>query len=93
MTQRNYMDDFKTSSYIYEYHLGKMEDSIFHFEGEATVEQYDPHHKPAITINSVYMDGKELPKPLQSDWLIDKLEDHVLTLWIMEQRSEQRSKA
>ena len=77
------MNDMTTTSYIYDYNLDE-----FHFEGEATVEQYDPHYKPIVTINSVYMDGKELPKPLQSDWLIDKLEDHVLTIWTMEQRTK-----
>ena len=76
------MNDVTTTSYIYDYNLDE-----FHFEGEATVEQYDPHYKPIVTINSVYMDGKELPKPLQSVWLIDKLEDHVLTIWTMEQLS------
>lgn len=78
------MNDIISTSYIYQYKLDE-----FHFEGEALVEQYDPHCKPALTIISVYMDGKELPKPLQSDWLIDKLEDHVLTLWAFEQRSKQ----
>ncbi len=77
------MNDMTITSYIYDYNLDE-----FHFEGEATVEQYDPHYKPIVTINSVYMDGKELPKPLQSDWLIEKLEDHVLTLWQLEQRSK-----
>lgn len=77
------MNDVTTTSYIYDYNLDE-----FHFEGEATVEQYDPHYKPIVTINSVYMDGKELPKPLQSVWLIDKLEDHVLTIWTMEQRTK-----
>lgn len=81
------MNDVISTSYIYDYNLDG-----FHFEGEATVEQYDPHYKPIVTINSVYMDGKELPKPLQSVWLIDKLEDHVLTIWTMEQRSAQRTK-
>ncbi len=81
------MNDVISTSYIYDYNLDE-----FHFEGEATVEQYDPHYKPIVTINSVYMDGKELPKPLQSVWLIDKLEDHVLTIWTMEQRSAQRTK-
>jgi hypothetical protein len=83
VTERNAMNDMTTTSYIYDYNLDE-----FHFEGEATVEQYDPHYKPIVTINSVYMDGKELPKPLQSDWLIDKLEDHVLTIWTMEQRTK-----
>jgi len=83
------VNDVISTSYIYDYHLGEVEDSIFHFEGEATVEQYDPHYKPIVTINSVYMDGKELPKPLQSVWLIDKLEDHVLTLWTLEIRNKQ----
>jgi hypothetical protein len=77
------MNDMTITSYIYDYNLDE-----FHFEGEATVEQYDPHYKPIVTINSVYMDGKELPKPLQSVWLIDKLEDHVLTIWTMEQRTK-----
>ena len=77
------MNDMTITSYIYDYNLDE-----FHFEGEATVEQYDPHYKPIVTINSVYMDGKELPKPLQSDWLIEKLEDHVLTIWTMEQRTK-----
>jgi hypothetical protein len=77
------MNDVISTSYIYDYNLDE-----FHFEGDAVVEQYDPHCKPAITIYSVYMDGKELPKPLQSDWLIDKLEDHVLTLWTMDQRTK-----
>ncbi len=77
------MNDMTITSYIYDYNLDE-----FHFEGEATVEQYDPHYKPIVTINSVYMDGKELPKPLQSVWLIDKLEDHVLTVWTMEQRTK-----
>jgi hypothetical protein len=76
------MNDVISTSYIYDYNLDE-----FHFEGEALVEQYDPHCKPIVTINSVYMDGKELPKPLQSDWLIDKLEDHVLTIWTMDQRT------
>lgn len=83
MTERNAMNDMTITSYIYDYNLDE-----FHFEGEATVEQYDPHYKPIVTINSVYMDGKELPKPLQSTWLIDKLEDHVLTIWTMEQRTK-----
>lgn len=83
MTERNAMNDMTITSYIYDYNLDE-----FHFEGEATVEQYDPHYKPIVTINSVYMDGKELPKPLQSVWLIDKLEDHVLTIWTMEQRTK-----
>jgi hypothetical protein len=77
------MNDVISTSYIYDYNLDE-----FHFEGEALVEQYDLHCKPALTINSVYMDGKELPKPLQSDWLIDKLEDHVLTIWTMDQRTK-----
>jgi hypothetical protein len=77
------MNDMTITSYIYDYNLDE-----FHFEGEATVEQYDPHYKPIVTINSVYMDGKELPKPLQSVWLIEKLEDHVLTIWTMEQRTK-----
>jgi hypothetical protein len=77
------MNDVTTTSYIYDYNLDE-----FHFEGEATVEQYDPHYKPIVTINSVYMDGKELPKLLQSDRLIDKLEDHVLTIWTMDQRTK-----
>jgi hypothetical protein len=77
------MNDMTITSYIYDYNLDE-----FHFEGEATVEQYDPHYKPIVTVNSVYMDGKELPKPLQSVWLIDKLEDHVLTIWTMEQRTK-----
>ena len=76
------MTDIISTSYIYDYKLDE-----FHFEGEALVEQYDPHFKPALTIISVHMDGKELPKVLQSDWLIDKLEDHVLTLWTLEQRT------
>ena len=75
------MNDVISMSYIYNYHLGD-----FYFEGEATVEQYDPHCRPAMTINSVYMDGKELPKPLRSDWLIEKLEDHVLTLWTLDKK-------
>jgi hypothetical protein len=83
VTERNAMNDMTITSYIYDYNLDE-----FHFEGEATVEQYDPHYKPIVTINSVYMDGKELPKPLQSVWLIDKLEDHVLTIWTMEQRTK-----
>lgn len=77
------MNDVISTSYIYDYRLDE-----FRFEGEALVEQYDPHFKPALTINSVYMDGKELPKPLQSDWLIDKLEDYVLTLWALDQRTK-----
>jgi hypothetical protein len=77
------MNDVKSTTYIYEYKLGD-----FLFEGEATVEQYDPHHKPIVTITSVYIDNKRLPKPLQSDWLIEKLEDHVLTIWTMEQRTK-----
>ena len=77
------MNDMTITSYIYDYNLDK-----FHFEGEATVEQYDPHYKPIVIINSVYMDGKELPKPLQSVWLIDKLEQHVLTLWQLDQRTK-----
>jgi hypothetical protein len=77
------MNDVTLTSYLFDYQLGE-----FNFEGEATVEQYDPHYKPIVTINSVYMDGKELPKPLQSVWLIDKLEDHVLTIWTMEQRTK-----
>jgi hypothetical protein len=77
------MNDVTLTSYLFDYQLGE-----FNFEGEATVEQYDPHHKPVITITSVYIDNKRLPKPLQSDWLIDKLEDHVLTLWTMEQRTK-----
>ena len=77
------MNDVISMSYIYDYRLGE-----FHFEGEATVEQYDPHCRPAMTINSVYMDGKELPKPLRSDWLIEKLEDHVLTLWALDKKDK-----
>ena len=77
------MNDVISTSYIYDYQLDE-----FNFSGEALVEQYDPHCKPALTINSVYMDGKELPKVLRSDWLIDKLEDHVLTVWTMEQRTK-----
>jgi hypothetical protein len=77
------MNDVISTSYIYDYNLDE-----FHFGGEALVEQYDPHCKPALTISSVYMDGKELPKPLQSDWLIDTLENHVLNLWTLEQRSK-----
>lgn len=82
------MNDVKTTSYIYDYHLGEVEDSIFHFEGEATVEQYDPHYKPAITINSVFINGTKFPYGFVSDWIIDKLEQHVLTLWQLEQRSK-----
>ena len=77
------MNDVISTSYIYYYTLNE-----FQFDGEATVEQYDPHYKPIVTIDSVYMDGKKLPKPLQSDWLIDKLEDHALTIWTMEQRTK-----
>jgi hypothetical protein len=77
------VNDIISTSYIYDYNLDE-----FHFAGEALVEQYDPHCKPALTINSVYMDNKRLPKPLQSDWLIDKLEDHVLTIWTMDQRTK-----
>lgn len=77
------MNDVISTSYLYEYKLGD-----FLFEGEALVEQYDPHCKPAVTIESVLMDGKELPKLLQSDWLIDKLEDDVLTMWTFEQRTK-----
>lgn len=76
------MNDVISTSYIYDYPLDK-----FHFEGEALVEQYDPHHKPALTIVSVYIDGKELPKVLQSDWLIDSLENHVLKIWMLEERT------
>lgn len=75
------MNDVISTSYVYDYQLND-----FHFEVEALVEQYDPHCKPALSIISVNLDGKALPKPLQSDWLIDKLEDYVLTLWTMEQR-------
>jgi hypothetical protein len=77
------MNDVVSTSYLYCYTLDN-----FKFEGDALVEQYDPHHKPIVTIANVFIDDKRLPKPLQSDWLIDKLEDHVLTLWTMEQRTK-----
>jgi hypothetical protein len=77
------VNDVKSTTYIYEYKLGD-----FLFEGDAVVEQYDPHHKPIVTIANVFIDDKRLPKPLQSDWLIDTLENHVLNLWTLEQRSK-----
>lgn len=81
------MNDVKSTLYPYEYKLGG-----FIFEGDALVEEYDPHCKPAVTIQSVFIDEKELPKLLQSDWLIDTLIDYALTLWTLDQRSEQRTK-
>ena len=81
------MTDIISTSYIYDYKLDE-----FHFEGEALVEQYDPHCKPIVTIETVYINGTKFPYGFVSDWIIDKLEQHVLTLWQFEQQSEQRSK-
>jgi hypothetical protein len=77
------MNDVISTSYIYDYNLDE-----FHFEGEALVEQYDPHYNPALTINSVYINGTKFPYGFVSDWVIDKLEQHVLTLWQIEQWSK-----
>ena len=82
------MTDIISTSYIYDYKLDE-----FHFEGEALVEQYDPHCKPIVTIETVYINGTKFPYGFVSDWIIDKLEQHVLTLWQFEQQSEQRNKA
>lgn len=73
------MNDVKSTLYPYEYKLG-----AFIFEGDALVEEYDQNCKPAVTIQSVFIDETKLPKPLQSDWLIDKLQDYVLTQWQLE---------
>lgn len=77
------MNDVISTSYIYDYHLDD-----FHFEGEALVEQYDPHCKPIVTIESVYINGTKFPYCFVSDWAIDKLEQYTLTLWQLEQRSK-----
>ena len=73
------MTDVQSTTYIYEYKLGD-----FLFEGDAVVEIYDPQYSPAVTISNVFLNETRLPKPLQSDWLIDKLQEHVLTLWQLE---------
>lgn len=79
----NAMNDVISTSYLYCYILDN-----FKFEGDALVEHYDPQYKPIVTIETVYINGTKFPYGFVSDWLIDKLEQHVLTLWTMEQRSK-----
>lgn len=81
------MNDVVSTSYLYCYTLDN-----FKFEGDGLVEHYDPHCKPAVTIESVYINGTKFPYGFVSDWIIDKLEQHVLTLWQLDQRSAQRTK-
>ncbi len=77
------MNDVTSTLYLYCHSLDN-----FKFEGEALVEQYDPHCKPSVTIESVYINGTKFPYGFVSDWVIDKLEQHVLTLWQIEQWSK-----
>ena len=81
------MNDVIATSYLYCHSLDN-----FKFEGDALVEQYDPHYKPIVTIESVYINGTKFPNGFVSDWVIYKLEDHVLTLWQLEQRNMKRNK-
>jgi hypothetical protein len=74
------MNDVTSTSYLYCHSLDN-----FKFEGDALVELYDPHCKPSVTIESVYINGTKFPYGFVSDWIIDKLEQHVLTQWQLEQ--------
>lgn len=78
------MNDVVSTSYLYCYILDN-----FKFEGDGLVEHYDPHCKPSVTIESVYINGTKFPYGFVSDWIIDKLEQHVLTLWQLDQRRKQ----
>jgi hypothetical protein len=41
-----------------------------------------------VTVESVYINGTKFPYGFVSDWVIDQLEQHVLNLWKLEQRSK-----
>ena len=77
------MNDVTATTYLYCYTL-----DTFKFEGDALVEHYDPHWKPIVTIESVYINGTKFPYGFVSDWVIDQLEQHVLNLWKLEQRNK-----